>query len=158
MSSSPASGVPDKPRISTGIDGPACLICLPFSSTNARTLPTCSPARIASPTFRRPFCTSIVATGPRPLSRRDSITMPRAKPSGTAINSNSSACSNTASRSSSIPWPVCALTGINCTSPPQSSGMTSRLANSVFTRSGSASSLSTLFTATTIGTPAARAC
>ena len=46
----------------------------------------------------------------------------------------------------------------NMFSPPQSSGMTSCLASSVRTRSGSASGLSILLTATTIGTPAARAC
>src|SRR5580700_1978781 len=42
--------------------------------------------------------------------------------------------------------------------PPHSSAMTSCLASSVRTRSGSASPLSILFTATTIGTLAARAC
>src|SRR6516225_1819891 len=43
-------------------------------------------------------------------------------------------------------------------SPPHSSEMTSCFESSVRTRSGSASLLSILFTATTIGTPAARAC
>ena len=39
--SSPANGVPDKPRISTGAQGPASLIALPFSLNIARTRPYC---------------------------------------------------------------------------------------------------------------------
>src|SRR3546814_17899222 len=40
-----------------------------------------------SPFFRLPLCTSTVATGPRPLSRLDSITTPDALPSWTALSS-----------------------------------------------------------------------
>jgi hypothetical protein len=41
--SSPASGTPDRPSTCTGIDGPACSTCLPFSSNSARTRPYCTP-------------------------------------------------------------------------------------------------------------------
>ena len=57
-----------------------------------------------------------------------------------------------------MPAPVRAETCTNSVSPPQSSGITFCLARSLRTRSGSASLLSILLTATTIGTPAARAC
>ena len=57
-----------------------------------------------------------------------------------------------------MPWPVRAETFTNMFCPPHSSGITSCLASSVRTRSGSASGLSILLTATTIGTLAARAC
>ena len=66
-------------------------------------------------------------------------------------------CSRIASSSWSMPWPVRAETGTNMFWPPHSSAMTSCLESSVRTRSWSASPLSILFTATTIGTPAARA-
>src|SRR5690606_6683459 len=111
-----------------------------------------------SPWRRVPFCTSTVAIGPRPLSRRDSMTTPRAGASGWALSSSTSACSSTASSSSSIPVPTLADTWTNMVSPPHSSGMTSRAARSFLMRSGSACSLSILFTATTRGTPAALAC
>ena len=51
---------------------------LPFSSIIARTRPNTAPASTMSPRFSVPDCTSTVATGPRPLSRRDSMTMPLA--------------------------------------------------------------------------------
>jgi hypothetical protein len=54
-----------------------------------------------------------------------------------------------------MPCPVFADTGIVITSPPQSSGNKPLSANSVFTLSGFAPSLSILFIATIIGTPAA---
>ena len=57
-----------------------------------------------------------------------------------------------------MPSPVRAETLTNMFWPPHASGMTSCLANSLRTRSGSASLLSILFTATTMGTLAARAC
>ena len=40
-----------------------------------------------SPCFRVPFCTSRVATGPRPLSRRASMTVPWAARLGLAFSS-----------------------------------------------------------------------
>ena len=76
ITSSPASGTSDRPWISTGIAGPASCTGLPFSSVIARTRPNTAPASTMSPRFSVPDCTSTVATGPRPLSRRDSITMP----------------------------------------------------------------------------------
>ena len=155
---SPASGVPFRPRISTGILGPACSIGWPFSSSIARTRPNWVPASTTSPRRSVPDWISSDATGPRPLSRRDSITIPCAGTSLAAVNSSTSACSNTASSSSLTPSPVRAETLINWVSPPQASGMTSWAASSFLTRSGSAPSLSILFTATISGTPAARAC
>ena len=46
-----------------------------------------------SPRLSVPDCTSTVATGPRPLSRRDSMTMPLAGASLGAFSSSTSACS-----------------------------------------------------------------
>ena len=57
-----------------------------------------------------------------------------------------------------MPSPLRAETLTNIVSPPQASGITFCLPRSLRTRSGSASGLSILFTATTIGTSAARAC
>ena len=130
---------------------------LPDSSNMARTLPKVEPAKIISPRLSVPDCTKIVATGPRPLSKRPSITKPLAGVFLGALSSNSSACNSTASRSSSIPCPVLADTSLNMTSPPKSSGTTSCATNSSLTRSGSAPGLSTLLIATTKGTPAALA-
>ena len=157
ITSSPALGTSDKPKISTGIDGPASLISFPDSSIMARTLPNVEPAKIISPRFKVPDCTNTVVTGPRPLSKRPSITKPLAGVFFGACNSKISACSNTASSNSSIPLPVLAETSRNMTSPPKSSGTTSCATNSIFTRSGAASGLSILLIATTNGTPAALA-
>ena len=155
---SPASGVPSSPSTSTGMLGPASLICCPFSSSMARTRPYCRPANTMSPCLSVPCWINSEATAPRPLSSRDSITMPDAGTSDGAVSSSNSDWSSRDSNNSSTPCPVCAETGMNCVSPPQSSGMTSLAASSFFTRSGSAPSLSILLTATTIGTSAARAC
>ena len=157
MASSPALGTSDRPRISTGMEGPASCTCLPFSSTMARTLPKAVPAKSISPFFSVPLCTSRVATAPRPLSRRASTMMPLAGASTGAFSSSTSASSSTASKSASILMPCLAETSINCTLPPQASGMTSCAVSSWRMRSGLAASLSILFTATTIGTPAALA-
>ena len=156
--SSPASGTPESPSSCTGMDGPASSICLPFSSNKARTRPYSTPQTTKSPFFRVPCWTSTVATGPRPLSRLDSITAPDARPSRTAFSSISSACSEIASSRASTPSPVLADNGTNCTSPPQSSGTTSCWMRPCLTFSGFASGLSILLTATISGTLAARAC
>ena len=68
VSWSPASGTPPRPSTSTGIDGPASLICWPLSSTSARTRPLSVPTTKMSPRLSVPRLTSTVATGPRPLS------------------------------------------------------------------------------------------
>ena len=155
ITSSPELGTSDKPKISTGIDGPASLISLPASSNIARTRPNALPARIMSPRFKIPDCTKMVDTGPRPLSKRPSITKPFAGVFLGALSSSTSACNNTASKSASMPLPVFAETSTNMVSPPQSSGTTSSATSSCLTRSELASGLSILFTATTNGTPAA---
>jgi hypothetical protein len=99
----------------------------------------------------------MVATGPRPLSSRDSITTPLAGVFTGALSSSTSACSWIASSSWSMPWPVLADTSMNCASPPNSSETTSCASSSCFTRCGLASGLSILFIATTSGTLAALA-
>ena len=48
----------------------------PRSSLIARTRPQAEPETKTSPTFSVPFCTSTVATGPRPTSLRASSTAP----------------------------------------------------------------------------------
>ena len=75
---SPAFGTPLRPKISTGVDGPAVLILFPLSSDIALTLPWLAPAAIFAPTFNVPFCTRTVATGPLPLSSLASIIIPLA--------------------------------------------------------------------------------
>ena len=88
---SPASATSDRPSTWTGVDGPASLTWSPWSSMSARTRPQAAPATSGSPTLRVPRWTRIVATGPRPMSRLDSSTTPRARPSGLARRSSSSA-------------------------------------------------------------------
>ncbi len=158
ITSSPASGTSESPWISTGIAGPAAATDLPVSSVMARTRPKTAPASTMSPRLSVPELTSTVATGPFPLSSRDSITIPRAGVSFGARNSSTSACSRIASSSSSMPLPVLAETGMNCVSPPYSSGITLSATSSCLTRSGLASGLSILFIATTTGTLPAFAC
>ena len=157
ITSSPAAGTSDRPWISTGMDGPASLQGLPFSSNMARTRPKDEPAKIMSPRRKVPDWTKMVATGPLPLSRRASITRPLAAASFGALSSRTSACNKTFSKSSSMPVPVLADTWMNGESPPYSSGTTLSATNSCFTRSGLASGLSILLIATTNGTPAALA-
>ena len=156
--SPPAAGTSVRPCTSTGIDAPASSTGLPFSSSIARTRPKTAPASSMSPFFRVPDCTRMVATGPRPLSRRASMTTPLAGAFLTVFNSSTSDCSRIASSSLSMPSPVLADTGTNITSPPYSSGNTFSATNSCLTRSGFASGLSILFIATMIGTLAALAC
>ena len=121
-------------------------------------MPQASPATIASPARSVPRWTSIVATGPRPTSRRDSMIGPEASAFGFAFSSSSaSATSSTFSRRSSRFCFSFAETSEYCVDPPHSSGWRSSLTSSWRTRCGSAPGLSILFTATTIGTSAARA-
>ena len=86
------------------------------------------------------------------------MTMPRAGAFFGAFSSSTSACSRIASSSSSMPAPVFADTGMNCASPPYSSGITPSATSSCLTRSRFASGLSILLIATTIGTLPAFAC
>ena len=73
-------------------------------------------------------------------------------------SSSASATSSTFSSSSSRPVCSFAETRATCMSPPHSSGWRPSVASSPSTLSGLASGRSILFTATTIGTSAARAC
>ncbi len=119
---SPAPGSAVRPRTMTGRAGPASASWLPFSSSMARTRPCAPPATIESPARRVPFCTSTVATAPRPLSRCASMATPCAGPSiGAVSSSDASAVSRTASSSSSMPMPGLAATLTNMVSPPYSS-------------------------------------
>ena len=88
---SPAEGTSPKPSTSTGWLGPAEVTLRPLSSIIARTRPKAVPATMGSPILRVPFCTSTVATGPRPLSSSASIMVPRAALSGFALSSRTSA-------------------------------------------------------------------
>ena len=90
---SPASGTPERPSTSTGVDGPTSVSVRPLSSSMARTLPMCSPATTVSPSFKVPSCTSTVAIGPRLRSSLASMTVPRAALFGLALSSSSSDCS-----------------------------------------------------------------
>ena len=155
--SSPAAGTSDSPWISTGIEGPADCTGLPFSSSIARTRPYTAPVRAMSPRFRVPDCTKSVATGPRPLSSRASMTTPLAGTPTGALSSSTSACRSSCSSSSSTPLPVFAETSTMGESPPYSSGTTPWLRSSCLTFSGLASCLSILLIATTSGTSAALA-
>ena len=111
--SSPAFGASSRPRISTGIDGPASPIGFFISSVIALILPTLSPANIKSPLCKVPCWINAVATTPRPLSTRASTITPLAGTSTGALSSKSSACRTTASNNSAIPSPVSAETLTN---------------------------------------------
>ena len=157
--SSPALGAAVRPSTTTGMDGARRFHRLAMSRRTWRARDrTAMPARIGSPTFSVPRLTSTVATAPRPFSMLDSTTMPEARPPRGALSSSTSACSRMASSSLSMPVPSFAETCTNMVEPPHSSEITSYLDSSVRTRSASASGLSILLTATTIGTPAALAC
>ena len=156
--SSPALGGAERPMTTTGWAGTAASTSLPFSSNMARTRPKAVPAATASPTCRVPRRTRMVATGPRPLSRWASMTEPWARRSGLALRfSSTSATSRMVStRVSRFCW-VLADTSTNWVLPPYSSATRSYSVSCWRTLAGLASSLSTLLTATTIGTPAALA-
>ncbi|CPU65798.1 Uncharacterised protein [Mycobacteroides abscessus] len=103
-----------------------------------------------------PDWTRTVATAPRPLSRFASMATPRASLSGFARRSSeASAVSRTASRRSSMPMFCFADTSTNIVSPPYSSATRLYSVSCWRILAGFADSLSTLFTATTIGTFAA---
>ena len=121
----------------------------------ARTRPTAVPAIITSPCFRVPFCTSSVDTGPRPLSRRASMTVPDASRLGLAFSSRISAVRTTISSSSCTPIPVFAEISHIMVSPPYSSGIRSYFIISCLMRSGFAPGRSILLMATMIGISAA---
>ena len=74
-----------RPRISTGVDGPASSTARPRSSNIARILPKVLPTTKLSWFFSVPFCTSTDATAPRPRSSFASITVPTAGRSGVAF-------------------------------------------------------------------------
>ena len=109
--------------ISTGMDGVAFCSLRPFSSVIARTFPLALPQAMKSPCFSVPFCTRIVATGPRPLSSLASRTRPLALRFGLALSSATSAVSRIISSRLSIPSCVFAETSQKIVLPPQSSGM-----------------------------------
>ena len=100
-------------------------------------MPQASPATIASPARSVPRWTSIVATGPRPTSSRDSMIGPEASAFGFAFSSSSaSATSSTfSSRSSRFCFSL-AETSEYCVDPPHSSGWRSSLTSSWRTRCG----------------------
>ena len=152
---SPAAGAPLSPRISAGSAGLISLMRWLRSLKIAFTFPHCVPATTMSPTFRVPFCTSTVATYPRPLSSVDSITEPVALRFGLALRSRSSASRSTFSMSSSTPIPFFAEISCDWYFPPQSSTSMLRFASSSLMRFGSAVGLSHLLNANTMGTPAA---
>src|SRR6266446_308659 len=112
---------------------------------------------LKSPDVSVPFCTRMVATGPRPLSTRDSSTVPVAGASGLARSSRKSATSRMVSSSFSMPFFCFAETSTNSVSPPQSADIRPASASWRLTRSICASGLSILLIATMIGTLAALA-
>ncbi len=80
-----------------------------------------------SPTCSVPFCTSIVATGPRPLSTRDSSTVPLAGASGSALSSRKSPTRRIISSRRGRFCLVLAETSTITVSPPHSSGIRSAI-------------------------------
>ena len=84
---------------------------------------------------------------------------PDASAFGFARRSSSASATRRTRSSRSSRFSFCfAETSANWVVPPHSSGCSPSVVSSVRTRSGFASGTSILFTATTIGTPAARAC
>ena len=96
-----------------------------------------------------------MASGPRVLLSSASTTMPIASRSGFAFSSSTSATTRMLASRPSSPSRVFADTGASGVSPPHSSTTTPLSDSSFFTRSGFAFGTSILFSATTIGTPAA---
>ena len=87
------------------------------------------------------------------------MTTPEASAPAFARRSSSASATSRIFSSRSSRFVFCfADTSENCVVPPQSSGWSPSAASSLFTRSAFASGTSILFTATTIGTSAARAC
>jgi hypothetical protein len=82
-----------------------------------------------SPLVKVPFLTRIVATGPKPLSTLDSITIPIAKRLGLALYSLISAVAKIASNNLSTPSPVKAEPLMMMVEPPHSSAIKSRSLN-----------------------------
>ena len=95
--------------------------------------------------------------GPRPLSMRASMTVPRAARFGLALSSWISASRTRFSSSASTPSPVLAEIGQTIVSPPHSSGTRPYSVSCCLMRSGFAPWTSILLMATTSGTPAALA-
>ena len=152
---SPASGMPSRPRISTGVAGSASSTALLRSSNIARTLPKVLPKMNVSPMRNVPFWISTVATAPRPRSSLASSTAPVAGRSGEALSSCRSATRQIISiRRFKLVFCL-AETSTKTYLPPHSSGTYPRSASCFFTRSGSAPGLSILFTAKINGTFAA---
>ena len=120
-------------------------------------LPQLSPATTTSPTFNVPFCTKSVAIGPVVFSNLASTTVPMHFPLGFALINMLSATNKIVSSRSSRPCFVLAETGTTKVSPSHSSGCKPISANCRLTRSGLASDLSILLSATIIGTFAALA-
>ena len=114
------------------------------------------PQTRASPTASVPRCTSTVATGPRPLSRCASITVPRAWPVGIALQLlEVGDQQERLEEGVEVHLRAWRRRRRTRPSPPHSDGTTPCSTIWVRTRFGSASSLSILLTATTIGTSAA---
>ena len=143
---------------------PACPALPPSPSrrgsrSSARTLPQASPATIASPTRSVPRATSIVATGPRPTSSRLSMIGPEASAFGVARQlelgvGDEEDLLERGRRDPRRSWPRRRRTASSRPTPPAGGrGATSSWRTLV----GLASGWSILFTATTIGTSAARA-
>ena len=153
----PASGGPLKPVTTTGVAGPACSTFSRREFCSVRTRPQHSPARNTSPARSVPLWTKIQATGPIPRVISDSMTTPRAGLSGLAFRSSISASSSSISISSSTPSPFLAEMSFMMVLPPHASSTNSYCVNCWRIRSGWASGLSHLFTATTMGTSAALA-
>ena len=108
-----------------------------------------------SPVFNVPFWTRTVMIGPRPLSRRASMTAPLAARFGLAFSSCTSARMTRFSSRLSIPIPVLAEMGQMIVSPPHSSLTRSYSVSCCLILSGFAPTVSILLMATTTGIPAA---
>src|SRR5664280_2521830 len=120
--------------MSTGVAGVGASMATPRSLNMARTLPKTFPTTKLSPVFRVPFCTSTVATGPRPRSSLASSTVPCARRSGTAFRSCRSATRQIISISRLRLVFCFAETSTKTVLPPQSSGIRPRSASCFFTR------------------------
>ena len=155
---SPGSGSAARPRISTGVDGPGLLQPLAVVVDEGADLAgdrarhdrvadaaACRPARARWPPGRGPC-----RAAPRARCRRAGFL-------GLALSSCRSATRRSISRSCSRFCFFLAETFTKTVVPPHSSGMSPRSESCCFTRSGWASGLSILLTATTMGTPAALA-
>ena len=151
----PTEGTVLKPKTRAGQPGKTAVNGSPFSLNKALTLPVAWPRLSSSPSFKVPCLTITVATGPRCLSRKDSITTAWNGAKGLFSKPLISVNKRIISKSWSRFLPVLAEISTQTISPPKPSTITPASAKSFLTIALLALGKSILLMATRKGTWAA---